>query len=174
MHSLLCQSTCVHKSITSKSDTEEKKCWIKLSFKKLQKTHANRKSSSKSRKHLHQFESRCCKCSQHNQIKNCICSAFPYLVVLWVFAVHFFIWLCCEHLQHLLSNWWRCFLDLLELFLFAARWALSATVHSFIKLSLDHWCHMDYFIEALTMFLGLECGSCVVVLRVWNNTRVSN
>ncbi len=29
----------------------------------LQKTHANRKSTSKSRKHLHQFDSRWCKCS---------------------------------------------------------------------------------------------------------------
>ncbi len=29
--------------------------------------------------------------------------------------------MCCERLQHLLSNWWRCFL-------FAARWALGHTV----------------------------------------------
>ncbi len=77
----------------------------------LQKTHANRKSTSKSRKHLHQCDRRCwkwsqhkqikkhCKCSQHNQIKNFICSAFLYLVVLWAFAVCFFIWLCCEYLQ---------------------------------------------------------------------------
>ncbi len=49
-----------------------------------------------------------------------ICSAFLYL-------------LCCEHLQHLLSNWWF-FLDLLVLFLFACVfWScstltLSATV----------------------------------------------
>ncbi len=35
----------------------------------LQKTHANRKSTSKARKHLHQFDSRCCKCTQHKQIK---------------------------------------------------------------------------------------------------------
>ncbi len=48
-----------------------------------------------------------------------ICSAFLYLFVLWVFAVRFFICLCCEYLPHLLSNWWRCFLDLLVLFLFA-------------------------------------------------------
>ncbi len=54
----------------------------------LQKTHANRKSTSKSRKHLHQFDSRCCKCSQHKQIKNLICSVFLCLVVL-----------CCEYLQ---------------------------------------------------------------------------
>ncbi len=31
--------------------------------------HANRKSSSKSRKYLYQFDSRCCNCSQHKQIK---------------------------------------------------------------------------------------------------------
>ncbi len=66
----------------------------------------------------------------HNQIKTFICSSFPFLVVLWVFAVRFFIWLCCEHLQHvfcqiaevvfLICRW--------GFFLFAARWALSATV----------------------------------------------
>ncbi len=101
---------------------------------RLQKTHANRKSTSKSRKSLHQFDSRCCKCSQHKQIKNFIWSAFLYLVVLWPFAarvlsnwrscflklqvfcsqfaVHLFIWLCCEHLQRVLSNWQSCFLNL--------------------------------------------------------------
>ncbi len=47
-------------------------------------THANRKSTSKSRKH-HQFDSKWCKCSQHNQIPF-ICSAFLCLVVLWAFA----------------------------------------------------------------------------------------
>ncbi len=35
----------------------------------------------------------------HNQINNFICSAFLYLFVLWVFAVCFFICLCCEYLQ---------------------------------------------------------------------------
>ncbi len=54
-----------------------------------------------------------CKYSQHNQKRNalqikCIC-------------------LCCEHLHHLLSNWWKCFLDLLVLFLFACVfWSCSA------------------------------------------------
>ncbi len=89
----------------------------------LQKTHANRKSTSKSRKH-HQFNSRCCKCSQHNQINNCICSAFICLVVLWVFAVHFFIWLqlvCCQN-DEVVFLICRC------CFLFAAHWALSATI----------------------------------------------
>ncbi len=41
-------------------------------------------------------------CSQRNQINNCICSALIFLVALWAFAVHFFIWLC---LEHVLSNW---------------------------------------------------------------------
>ncbi len=82
----------------------------------LQKTRANRKSTSKSRKHLHQFDSRCCKCTQHNQIKNFICSMFLCLVVLWAFVVR------------VLSNWWSCFLNLQVLFLFAACWAVSATI----------------------------------------------
>ncbi len=33
--------------------------------------------------------------------------------------------------------------------------------HSFIELSLNHWCHMDYFNDGLTYFLGLERVSCV-------------
>ncbi len=69
----------------------------KLNVLQLQKTHANRKSTSKSRKHYHQFDS-CIKCSQHNQMKDFICSAFLCLVCV-VFAVHFFICLCCEHFQ---------------------------------------------------------------------------
>ncbi len=66
----------------------------------LQKTHAYRKSTSKSRKHLHQFDSRWCKCSQHKQIKKHTANAHLLL-----------FWLCCEHLQHLLlkTSWWICF-----------------------------------------------------------------
>ncbi len=52
-----------------------------LNMLQLQKTHANRKSTSKSRKHLHQFDSRCCKCSQHNPINNFICSSLFGCVV---------------------------------------------------------------------------------------------
>ncbi len=51
----------------------------------LQKTRANRKSTSKSRKYFQQFDSRWCKCSQHKQIIF-YCSAFLFLVVLWAFA----------------------------------------------------------------------------------------
>ncbi len=62
--------------------------------------------------------------------KEFICSTFLFLVVLWVFAVRFFICLSCEHLQHVRCKIGevvclicRCF------FLFAVRWALSATVY---------------------------------------------
>ncbi len=34
---------------------------------------------------------------------------------------------------------------------------------SFIKIWLNHWCHMDYFNDVLTIFLGLERGSCIAV-----------
>ncbi len=49
--------------------------------------------------------------------------------------IYFFICLRCEQLQYLLSNWWRCFLDLLVFFYLhvfsevAVPWALSATIH---------------------------------------------
>ncbi len=69
-----------------------------------------------------------CKCSQHNQI-NFICSTFLFLVVLWAFAVCFFFWLCCEHLQHVCCQIEEVvFLICRVFFLFAARRALSATI----------------------------------------------
>ncbi len=34
---------------------------------------------------------------------------------------------------------------------------------SFIKLRLNHWCHMDYFNNVLTTFLGLEHVRSIVV-----------
>ncbi len=34
---------------------------------------------------------------------------------------------------------------------------------SFLKLQLNHWCHMDYFNDVLTTFLGLTCGSYIAV-----------
>ncbi len=60
----------------------------------LHKTHANRKSTSKSRKHFHHFDSRWCKCSQHKHIKKHTANAHnttktfylqrvSFLVVLW-------------------------------------------------------------------------------------------
>ncbi len=70
---------------------------------------------------------------------------------------------------------------------------------SFIKLRLNHWCHMDYFNDVLTTFRGLEHVRCCLrrvrklsdfiknilrcvkmnwrwkkVLRVWNDMRMSN
>ncbi len=67
--------------------TNNKVWWPReLNVLQLQKIQANRKSTSKSRKHLHQFDSRCAKCSQHKQIKNVICSAFLYLVVVLAFS----------------------------------------------------------------------------------------
>ncbi len=65
----------------------------------LQKTYANRKSTSKSRKHLHQFDSRCCKCSQRKQIKKRAANAHNTTKYIILFALLFFDWLCCDHLQ---------------------------------------------------------------------------
>ncbi len=83
-----------------------------LNMLQLQKTHANRKSTSKSRKY-NQFDSRGCKCSQHNQINHFICSTS-------------ICWLCCDYLQR-----GRCkieevvYLICICFLLFAARWAVT-------------------------------------------------
>ncbi len=43
----------------------------------------------------------------------------------------------------------------------------------FITLRLNHWCHMDYFINVLTTFLGLECVSCFAVYTGSEISRIS-
>ncbi len=45
---------------------------------------------------------------------------------------------------------------------------------SFIKLRLNHWCHMDYFNDVLTTLLGLECVSCVAVYGGSGSSRISS
>ncbi len=55
----------------------------------LQKTHANRKSTSKSRKYFHHFDSRWCKCSQHKQIKKHTANAHNTTKYI-LFAARFF------------------------------------------------------------------------------------
>ncbi len=64
----------------------------------LQKTHANRKSTSKSRKHFHQFDSRWCKCSQRKQIKKHTAKCSQHNQIHFICSA-FLFWLCCEHLQ---------------------------------------------------------------------------
>ncbi len=65
----------------------------------LQKTQANRKGTSKSRKHFHHFDRRWYKCSQHKQIKKHDANAHNITKYI-LFAARFFSGLCCEHLQH--------------------------------------------------------------------------
>ncbi len=57
--------------------------------------------------------------------------------------------------------WCRCACDLI--FVFFAHKKYS---RSFIKLRLTHWCHMDYFNDVLSTFLGLERVSCIAVYGV--------
>ncbi len=45
---------------------------------------------------------------------------------------------------------------------------------SFIKLRLNHWRHMNYFINVLTTFLGLEHVSCVAVYAGSESSRISS
>ncbi len=47
-----------------------------------------------------------------------------------------------------------------EMFVFFAHKKYS---RSFIKVRLNHWCHMEYFNDVLANFLGLECCSYIAV-----------
>ncbi len=43
---------------------------------------------------------------------------------------------------------------------------------SFRKLWLNHWCHMDFFNNVFTTFLGLECVCCIVVSAESESSRI--
>ncbi len=43
---------------------------------------------------------------------------------------------------------------------------------SFVTLPLNRWCHMDFFTDILTTFLGLERGSCVAVYAGSESSRI--
>ncbi len=45
---------------------------------------------------------------------------------------------------------------------------------SFITLRVNHGCHMDYFNNVLTNFLGLERGCCVAVYAGLESSRISS
>ncbi len=93
------------------------------------------KNTCKLRKHFRQFDNAQA-ANVHNTTKKETCC--KYLVVLWAFAVCFFICLCCDHLHHLLSKWRKCFLDMLVLFLFACVfWSCSGL--SSLGHRIDHY-----------------------------------
>ncbi len=51
--------------------------------------------------------------------------------------------------------------DMEEKSLFLFSLCTKSIIVAFIKLGLNHWCHMDYINDVLTM--GLDCDSCVAV-----------
>ncbi len=51
----------------------------------------------------------------------------------------------------------NCWINVLFLFFFVQK----KYFRIFIKLGLNHWCHMDYFNGILTIFVGLEHVSCI-------------
>ncbi len=69
---------------------------------------------------------------------------------LWFKGIVHLSWMCGREIIVELSHY----------FCFFAHKKFS---RSFIKLQMNHWCHMDYFNDVLTTFLGLECGSCIAI-----------
>ncbi len=127
----------------------------------LQKTHANRKSTSKSRNHFSSFWQQMVqmfttqtnkethgKCSQHTQI-HFICSAFIF-------------WVCCELLQRV-----RCqidesvFLICRCFFLFAGRFFFWVVLWAFAACALSNWrkcfLNLQVFFSICSAFLFWFC-----------------
>ncbi len=91
---------------------------------RLQKTHANRKSTSKSRKSFHQFDSRWRKRSQHKQVKKHTANAHNTTKYIW-FAARFFFGCVVSICSMCVSNLWSCFLNLQVFFFYLQRVELS-------------------------------------------------
>ncbi len=75
------------------------------------------------------------------------------------------LWCSCERKTRKRSN---CWIKLLFLFSLCKKYS-----RSFITLQLKHWCHMDYFNNVLTTFLGLECVRCIAVYAGSESSRIS-
>ncbi len=73
-----------------------------------------------------------------------------------------------SHACVVVVSWWasktgteeKKLLNKVDIFVFFVHKKYS---HSFIQLRLNHWCHMDYFNDVLTTFLGPEHVSCIAV-----------
>ncbi len=77
----------------------------------------------------------------------------------------FLFWLCCEHLQHVRCQFDEsCFLNLQVFFLFAARWALSATVETLIEGLNEIFIHV-YFAWKIVVKRSSSCSSLPFELR---------
>ncbi len=129
----------------------------------LQKTHANRKSTSKSRKHLHHFDSRWYKCSQHKQIKKHTANAHNTTKYI-LFAARLFIWVVLwAFAACALSNWWKCFLDLQVFFLFAACF--------FFRLCCEHLqrvcCQIDESVFLICRWVFFICSLFLFSVVLW-------
>ncbi len=72
----------------------------------------------------------------------------------------------CRILTRKKRNCWMKSLFLLSL-------PTKGIFRSFIKLQLNHWCHMDYFNDVLTTFLELQLVSCVAVYGGSESSRIS-
>ncbi len=79
------------------------------------------------------------------------------------------LWYCCERVANSDTEEKK-LLNKVIIFVFFAHKKFS---RSFITLRLDHWCHMDYFNNVLTTFLGLERVSCFAVYAGSENCRIS-
>ncbi len=110
--------------------TSENTCKLRKQLSQFYNAHAANAHNTTKKRNALQIENTFVNLTTHmlqTQPKKKRAANKMYLVVLWAFAVCFFICLCCEHLHHLLSKWWKCFLDLLVLFLFArVFWSCSA------------------------------------------------
>ncbi len=94
------------------------------------------------------------KCSQHNQIKNCMCRAFLYLVVLYFQRVR------CK-IEEVIFLICRCFV------LFAAHWAVVATVNMWCGSPIPSPIASFYF--TILIFFGTMLTLFSIILRKRHN-----
>ncbi len=110
---------------------------------------ANRKNTCKLRKQLRKvYNTRTANAHNTTKQRNAL-------------QIKIFIWLCCEHLQHLLSNWLRCLLVFLYLHVFSEFAASSAIVYRicYSMLPYKHNAYDSIFKKYCAAF-NIYCAVC--------------
>ncbi len=69
---------------------------------------------------------------------------------------------------------WRVGEELLKKVVIFVFFAHKKYSRSFIKSWLNYWCHMDYFNNVLTTFLGFDRGSTLAVYGGSESSRISS
>ncbi len=88
------------------------------------------------------------------------------------YSIPLLIWCCwnrtayvvyvCDNLQNG-AIWWHGGDELLNKVIISVFFVHTKYSRGFVRLRLNHWCHLDYFTNLIAMFLSLDCVNYIAV-----------